>query len=90
MGAVFFIPWEIEDTGELKWAPFYRNPIKHTASYTDEAGTLTTYTRLGGHRAIGVYALQLLVITGIGGIAFVAAGSDPEDDEDEDAIDPVV
>lgn len=77
----FFIPWRVDATDDLVWAPFYRNPVKFEASYMD-GETRAVYRQVKGHREWGVYAIQLAAIGAIGWIAFAVAADKPEGTDD--------
>ena len=69
VAALFYIPWRIESTGDLAWAPFYRNPV--VGSSTFDGDTITTrYVQLLGRPVWSIYALQLIAIGAIGSGAF--------------------
>jgi hypothetical protein len=76
VAALFYIPWTVAATGELRWAPFYRNPVVQQRVAMGES-TDSRFIRLKGQRAYGVYALQLLVIGAIGAFAYRAAEDKP-------------
>lgn len=83
VAAFYFIPWRVDETNELVWSPFYRNPVVFEASYMD--GTTRSVFRLvKGHRAWGVYALQFLGIGAAGWIAYVVAADDPDEPEPDE------
>lgn len=80
VAAFFFIPWRVHETNDLAWAPFYRNPVEFEATYMD-GETRAVFRQVKGHRAWGVYALQLTVIGAVGWIAFAVTADDPEEDD---------
>lgn len=84
VAALYFIPWRVDETNDLVWAPFYRNPVEFEATYMD-GETRAVFRQVKGRRAWGVYALQFVVIGTVGWLSFAAAADDLEDEEDEDA-----
>lgn len=65
VAAMFYIPWRIESSGNLTWAPFYRNPVVGKSFRITES-IETRFTRLKGRRLWGVYAFQLALIGSVG------------------------
>lgn len=56
---LFFIPWRMEPSGELAWAPIYRQPMSEARSYaTDLHDTALVYE--SGEIAVGAFALEIL------------------------------
>lgn len=77
----FFIPWRVDETNDLVWAPFYRNPVEFEASYMDGA-TRSVFRQLKGRRAWAVYILQFAVIGAVGWLVFRYTADDPEPKDD--------
>jgi len=77
VSAFFFIPWRVDETDDLVWAPFYRNPVEFEASYMD-GNTRSVFRQLKGRRAWTVYVLQFAVIGAVGWLMFVYAADDAE------------
>lgn len=81
---IFFVPWRAGPSGEIKWAPVYRQPMSYVRSYDD------TYSRQGNSRlsyedgevALGILALEIVTIGAIGWGAFVVSST--RDDESDD------
>lgn len=71
VAALFYVPWRIESSGDLQWAPFYRNPAVGRSTMTDY-GIESRYIELKGRPIVGLYLLQLAAIGGIGFVAFRA------------------
>lgn len=69
VAALFYIPWRIESTGDLAWAPFYRNPAMGRSTLNTDTID-TQYVRLKGRPVWGMYASQLIVIGAIGSTVF--------------------
>ena len=81
VAALFYIPWRIEATGDLTWAPFYRNPIMDRASRIMGA-TESRLVELKGRPVWSLYAAQLIVIGSFGAGAYWYM-RDEEDDVTE-------
>jgi len=72
LGTVFFCPWRVEPSGELRWSPIYQPPLTYVRSFDAESG------RAGGTRIEGpeaeiaydVMALQVLAIGLAGGAGY--------------------
>lgn len=73
VAALFFIPWKRADTGELRWAPFYRNPITYESTF-DGSATTNRFAKMKGHRMPGLYFLQLALIGGTGFLIYKRVG----------------
>ncbi|MBO6575690.1 MAG: hypothetical protein JJ896_11855 [Rhodothermales bacterium] len=71
--AVFYIPWQVEPSGDLMWAPFYRGPVEVQAQRI-EALMGSRYVLLEGTRLWWLHLLQLAGIAGIGYWAFQKLG----------------
>ncbi len=77
VGALFFVPWQREDSDEIHWAPFYRAPItvestlRGTTAYNELA-------RVKGRPMFFLYVIQLAGIAGTGLVGFRLARSDTE------------
>lgn len=68
----FFVPWRMESSGDLAWAPAYRPPVTVEQSVRDE--TVRSVVRYEeGEVAVGVFVVQLLAIlaVGVGGLALL-------------------
>lgn len=70
---VFFVPWQIDGTDVITWAPAYRQPISSVRSYTSELHD-TSYTYTEGEVAVGILVLQLLAVGVVSGAVFVVSG----------------
>ena len=69
VAALFYVPWRIESTGDLKWAPFYRNPVMERSTLFTESVD-TRFVRLKGRPVYRLYALQLIAIGFVGATAY--------------------
>jgi hypothetical protein len=65
VAALFYIPWRVEVTGDLTWAPFYRNPIMGRSSRITGA-IETRLVELKGRPVWALYAVQLALIGSVG------------------------
>lgn len=81
VASMFYIPWRIESTGNLKWAPFYRNPVVGTATRIT-GGVDSRFAKLKGRPVWAIYALQLVAIGAIGG-GYYWVSRDKEEEEVE-------
>ena len=81
VAALFYIPWRIEPSGALRWAPAYRPPMMYSVSYEGDV-RVARYVYNEGTVAFGVLAFQLLVIGGTGAALYAAAGRETEDFEE--------
>ncbi|MEX0601684.1 MAG: hypothetical protein WD021_01380 [Rhodothermales bacterium] len=69
----FFVPWRMERSGDLKWAPAYRPPVTVEQSVRDE--TVRSVVRYEeGEVAIVVFVVQLLAIAALGGAGLALLG----------------
>ncbi len=68
VAALFYIPWRITSTGDLAWAPFYRNPAVGTTTRV-VGGTVNRFIELKGQPVWWLYGVQLAVIAGAGAVA---------------------
>lgn len=69
VAALFYVPWRIESTGDLAWAPFYRNPVMAQSTLIEDSIN-TAYARLKGRPVWGLYLIQLASIGLVGGGIF--------------------
>ena len=69
VAALFYVPWRIESTGDLKWAPFYRNPVVERSTLIGETID-SQFIRLKGRPVYGLYLLQLLTIGATGAFVY--------------------
>lgn len=72
---LFFVPWRIESTDEIKWAPAYRQPVASVRSYKSDLHD-THFAYEDGEIALGVFALQILGIGLVGAAAFLISADD--------------
>lgn len=81
LAVLFFVPWRIESSGELKWAPLFRPPVSHSLTYeTERPGSRYTYDE--AEVALEIYFLEILVIGLIGWATFViSSGATREETE---------
>lgn len=78
VAALFFIPWKRADSGEIRWAPFYRNPITYESSFSGSA-TTNQYARMKGRKMPVLYLFQLAAIVGAGLLTYRMVSQDIED-----------
>ncbi len=76
VAALFYIPWKIESSGDLKWAPFYRGPVLVTS--TGIARVNSRFVRLKGRPVYPLYALQLILIGSVGVAIFRLVGREDQ------------
>jgi hypothetical protein len=69
VAALFYIPWRIESSGDLRWAPFYRNPVISLSTLSDDT-IQSRFVRLKGRPVIWLYLLQLGAIGATGAAAY--------------------
>jgi len=67
---VFFVPWRVESTDAIQWAPIYRRPIIQSQSYRPDMA-VDRYMYANGHIATGVYVLEIVLIVVSGVIGYV-------------------
>ena len=90
VAAVFYVPWRIESTGDLAWAPFYRNPVVGRSTLLDDSLD-SRYIQLKGRPVYAIYVLQLVGIGAIGTLAYWAvreqskSESEPENQPSNDS-----
>ncbi len=65
VAALFYVPWRIESSGDLTWAPFYRNPVMGRSTLIEETVD-TQFVRLKGQPVWEIYVLQLAAIAAAG------------------------
>lgn len=84
--SLFYIPWRIESTDHIAYAPFYRHPVvKQSARIEGTIGS--RYVYLDGHPIWWLYGLQLGAIAGAGTVGFkLLAGSDEDETEDSATV----
>ncbi|GAB5521873.1 MAG: hypothetical protein RhofKO_41240 [Rhodothermales bacterium] len=80
VAALFYIPWRIEPSGALRWAPAYRPPMIYSVAYEDNV-RVARYVYNEGTIAFGVLILQLGIIAGTGRLLYVQAGREQDDFE---------
>ncbi len=67
--ALFYIPWRVEATDDIVYAPFYRTPVvKQSARIEGTIGS--RYIYLQGRPIWWLYGLQIGAIAGTGAIVF--------------------
>ena len=69
VAAFFYVPWRIESSGDLTWAPFYRNPVIGRSTLIAESVD-TQFVRLKGQPVWGLYVFQLAMIAAAGVTVF--------------------
>ncbi len=77
--ALFYIPWRIESTGDLAWAPFYRNPVVGQSTLKGET-IETRFVRLKGRPVWWLHGLQIVSVAGAGYVAFHLAWREEEEE----------
>lgn len=76
VAALFYVPWRIESTDDLTWAPFYRNPVMGRSTLITDT-IETRYAHLKGRPVWGLYFIQLASIGIVGtGIFWMARDKD--------------
>ena len=79
--ALFYIPWRLESTDSIAYAPFYRAPVvKQSARIEGTIGS--RYIYLEGRPVWWLYGLQIGAITGAGFFAFRLLAEPGEGDLD--------
>lgn len=81
LGAIFFVPWRVESSGEIEWGPVYRQPVTYSQTYaTERPGARYAYD--DAHIHIGYLLFELLAIGAVCAAGYVlAAGAREESDE---------
>lgn len=73
IASMFFVPWRVESSDEITWAPIHRQPISYVRSYdgtySDQGSSNHRYDE--GEIAIDILVLEVLVIGIAGGTLFV-------------------
>jgi hypothetical protein len=69
VAALFYIPWRVESTGDLKWAPFHRNPVLERSTLIGDSID-SRFVRLKGQPVFGLYVVQLILIGTTGAAAY--------------------
>lgn len=69
LGTVFLAPWRIEDTGEIAWAPLYRQPAQYSRTYDGGGGV--RISEVESALALDVMILQVIAIGVVGGGVYV-------------------
>lgn len=71
---LFFMPWRIEATGEIAWAPVYRPPIDYVTTFQEVDNALVRYYETA-EVAWDILLLQLAGIAALGWVASVVEGT---------------
>jgi len=69
---LFFIPWRIDRTEEIVWAPIYRSPISHATTFQELGSARMNYET--GEVAFSVLFLQVIGVITVGWLASVVVG----------------
>jgi hypothetical protein len=77
VGALFFVPWQREDSDEIYWSPFYRAPITVESTLRGSVA-YNELSRVKGRPMFILYVVQLAGIAGTGLVAFRLARSEVE------------
>ncbi len=80
--ALFYIPWRIESTGNVMWAPFYRNPAVGTSTLKGKT-IESRFVRLKGQPIWWLHGLQLVSVAGAGYATFHLVRREEEPEEVE-------
>ena len=70
---LFFIPWRVEGSSEVMWAPIYRPPVKFITTFQEMGGFRGSYQT--GEVALDILLLQLVGISALGWVGSVMAGA---------------
>ena len=74
LAVMFFVPWRLASSEEIRWAPLYRPPVTHSLTYeTDLPGSRYTYPE--AEIALGIYILEIVGIGLAGWVAFTVSSS---------------
>lgn len=82
LALVFFCPWRLEPSGEIRWSPVYQPPLSYVRSYDAEYGRQggTRIEQEDAHIAFDVLALEVLAIGVVGGGLYLLAAPARHDD----------
>lgn len=69
VAALFYVPWRIESSGDIRWAPFYRNPVVGMSTRIGESID-SRFRRLKGRPVYGLYVLQLVLVGSVGATVY--------------------
>ena len=85
---VFLLPWRLQRTGDLRWGPFYRQPITYTTKWVGPIES-ATYQYEEADPAFGILALELLGLGLAAGGLFVALKDEHEGATENVGLDEV-
>lgn len=81
LAAMFFVPWRIESSDELKWSPIYRQPVTYSQTYeTRSPGARYAYDE--ARIDVGFFLLEILAIGAASATGYVLASGDEKDNHD--------
>ncbi|MBT8400289.1 MAG: hypothetical protein KJO98_07420 [Rhodothermia bacterium] len=67
VAAFFFVPWIRHESNDIRYAPFYRNPITLESAFSGS----TVYRKFVRMKGRPLYSLYFLQLVGIAGTGFV-------------------
>lgn len=70
LAVLFFAPWRVKSSDEIKWSPLFRPPVSHSLTYETQQPS-SRYTYDEAEIALGIYVIEILAIGLIGWIAYV-------------------
>lgn len=83
---MFFVPWRLESSGEILWAPFYRTPISHSTTFQELGSVRADYEE--GRVAVGILIFQLVAVGSAGWVADVVTSAIRAENDSELEKDP--
>lgn len=72
LAVMFYVPWRVEPSDKVKWAPIYRQPVSYVRSYED-GRDISRFVYEDGEVAFDIFVLEVLVIGAAGRAAFLLA-----------------
>lgn len=73
IAVLFFIPWRLEHTNEIVWAPVYRPPLSHATTFQELGTARVNYE--SGEVAVEYLLVQVFGIVAVGWLASVIIGA---------------
>lgn len=85
LGTIFFCPWRVESSGEVRWSPIYQTPISYVRSYDDSQSRkgVSRFEYDDAEIAFDLLLLQILAVGAAGGLLYRLAGDREEDASSE-------
>lgn len=80
LAVMFFVPWRVKSSDEIKWAPMYRQPVSYSHTYaTNRPGS--RYVHDEAEIEIGFFLLEILTIgaAGAGGYMLNSGGGQADE-----------